>query len=265
MCVHCSPFSCLTVSAGGAVLHGIVQDLLQVFEAQTPPQNTQSQASNTYHTALGTEARPSTAWQGRAAAAVVALTEVLYGASPAWKPAQAQISSSPTTSDNSRRRHNGGRTCSTTAAGDEAVDDAGQEGSRDGEDAGRHGNEPAPDVRASVHGGRVLEQLVVQVLGDFSSADVWQVPTHVEPDASPGGTALTPQVRTVSTCLLYSVGSLLPVCVLQSHRILTYLANWLVKPDGVSIRSHLLDPGHQSRCSSLFGKCISLMYRQIHD
>lgn len=194
------------MSAGGAVLHGIVQDLLQIFEAQTPPQNTQSPASSRRHTALGTEARPSIAWQGRATAAVVALTEVLYGASPVWQPAQAQIGSNPTSSGDSRRRRNGGRTCSTTAAGDEAVSDAGQEGGTDGEDAGRHGNESASDVGASVHGDGALEQLVVQVLGDFSSADVWQMPTHVEPDASPGGTALTPQVSIKSTCLLNSMG-----------------------------------------------------------
>ncbi|DBA68248.1 TPA: hypothetical protein ACH3X2_013864 [Trebouxia sp. C0005] len=182
-----------TISAGGAVLHGIVQDLLQVFEAQMPPQNTQSQASSS-HTALGTEAQPSIAWQGRAAAAVVALTEVLYGASPAWQPAQAPISGSPTSSDDSRRRHNGGgSTSSSTAAGDEAVSDAAQQGSRNGENAERHGLEPASDVGASVHGSGPLEQLVVQVLGDFSSADVWQLPTHVEPDASPEGSALTPQ------------------------------------------------------------------------
>jgi hypothetical protein len=235
-------------------LHGIVQDLLQVFEAQTPPQHTQSQASSRRHTALSTEARPSIAWQGRAAAAVVALTEVLYGASPAWQPAQAQISSSPTSPDDSRRRRNGGRTCSTTAngaktcstianggrtcsrtanggktcpstaAGDEAVGGAGQEGSRTGEEAGRHGSESASDVGASVHGDGALEQLVVQVLGDFSSADVWQLPTHVEPDASPGGTALTPQVSIISPYLLYSMGSLLPVCFVQSHRVLTNLA-----------------------------------------
>ncbi|KAL0037252.1 hypothetical protein WJX79_008456 [Trebouxia sp. C0005] len=149
-----------TISAGGAVLHGIVQDLLQVFEAQMPPQNTQSQASSS-HTALGTEAQPSIAWQGRAAAAVVALTEVLYGASPAWQPAQAPISGSPTSSDDSRRRHNGGGSTSSSTA--------------------------------AVHGSGPLEQLVVQVLGDFSSADVWQLPTHVEPDASPEGSALTPQ------------------------------------------------------------------------
>jgi len=194
------------VSAGGAVLHGIVQDLLQVFEAQTPPQNTQSPASSRPHTALSAQARPSIAWQGRAAAAVVALTEVLYGASPAWQPAQAHISGSPASSDDSRRQHNGGRTRSTTASGDEAVGNAGQEGIRNGEEAGHHGNESASDVGASVHGDGALEQLVVQVLGDFSSADVWQLPTHVEPDALPVRTALTPQVSTISKCLLYSMG-----------------------------------------------------------
>jgi len=221
-----------------------VQDLLQVFEAQTPPQNTQSQASSRRHTALSTEARPSIAWQGRAAAAVVALTEVLYGASPAWQPAQAQISSNPTSSDDSRRRRNGGRTCSTTAnggrtcsttanggktcsstaAGDEALSGARQQGVSNGEEAGRHGNESASDVGASVHGDGALEQLVVHVLGDFSSADVWQLPTHVEPDASPGGTALTPQVSIISPYLLYSMASVLPVCFVQSHRVLTNLA-----------------------------------------
>ena len=222
--------------AGGAVLHGIVQDLLQVFEAQMPPQNTQSQASSRRHTALGTEAQPSIAWQGRAAAAVVALTEVLYGASPAWQPAQAPISGSPTSSDDSRRRHNGGgSTSSSTAAGDEAVSDAAQQGSRNGENAERHGLEPASDVGASVHGSGPLEQLVVQVLGDFSSADVWQLPTHVEPDASPEGSALTPQVNACSTCLLNSMGSLLPVCFIQSHRILMNLANCWMQPDGLTI------------------------------
>ncbi len=190
-----------------------------------PPQNTQNPASSRRHTALSTEAQSSIAWQGRAAAAVVALTEVLYGASPAWQPAQAQISGSPTSSDDSRRRHNGARTCSTkatggktcsttasgnricstTAAGDEAVGGAGQEGSRNGEEAGHHGNEPASDVGASLHGDGALEQLVVQVLGDFSNADVWQLPTHVEPDASPGGTTLTPQVSMISICLLCAV------------------------------------------------------------
>ncbi|KAL0049229.1 hypothetical protein WJX82_009193 [Trebouxia sp. C0006] len=181
------------ISAGGAVLHGIVQDLLQVFEAQTPPQNTQSPASSRPHTALSAQARPSIAWQGRAAAAVVALTEVLYGASPAWQPAQAHISGCPASPDDSRRQHNGGRTRSTTASGDEAVGNARQEGIRNGEEAGHHGNESASDVGASVHGDGTLEQLVVQVLGDFSSADVWQLPTHVEPDALPVRTALTPQ------------------------------------------------------------------------
>ncbi|DBA77508.1 hypothetical protein WJX77_009976 [Trebouxia sp. C0004] len=181
------------ITLGGAVLHGIVQDLLQVFEAQMPRQNTQSQATSRRDTAPGTEARPSIAWQGRAAAAVVALTEVLYGASPAWQPAQAQISGNPTSPDSSRRQRNSGRACSTSAAGDEAIGDAGQQGSRNGEDAGRHGSESASDVGASVHGGGALEQLVVQVLGDFSSADVWQMRTHVEPDALPGQNALTPQ------------------------------------------------------------------------
>lgn len=227
-------------------MHGIVQDLLQVFEAQTPPQNTQSQASSRRHTALGTEAQPSIAWQGRAAAAVVALTEVLYGASPAWQPAQAQINGNSTSSDNSRRRRNGGGTCSATAAGDEAVSGARQEGSRNGEEAGRHGNEPASDAGAPVHDDEALEQLVVQVLSDFSSADVWQMPTHVEPDALPGGTTLTPQVSTISTWLLNSKGSPLPVCCVQSHRIVTHFASCWVQPDGLGIRNHLLGPDHQS-------------------
>lgn len=258
-----------------------------------PPQNTQNPASSRRHTALSTEAQSSIAWQGRAAAAVVALTEVLYGASPAWQPAQAQISGSPTSSDDSRRRHNGARTCSTgatggktcsttanggktcsttasgnricstTAAGDEAVGGAGQEGSRNGEEAGHHGNEPASDVGASLHGDGALEQLVVQVLGDFSNADVWQLPTHVEPDASPGGTTLTPQVSMISICLLYSKESVLPVCFVQSHRILTNFADCLVQPDGLSIRNHLLDPDHQSCWICVFGKCIGLIYRRF--
>ena len=78
---------CIHACAGGMALHGIVQDLLQAFEAEVPPHLAQHQDRRSQLHITPTQPKAKVGWQGRAAASVVALTEVLYGASPAWQAA----------------------------------------------------------------------------------------------------------------------------------------------------------------------------------
>lgn len=192
-------------SAGGAALHGLVQDLLHVLEAQVPPHLAHSQLNSRRHAAVGKQTQASIGWQGRAAAAVVALTEVLYGASPAWQPAHTQNSTNPYPHGNSSLRPNGvsADQGNLGMAANDQSDNVQQKWNIG--NTGHQPDMPASGVGASAASDRVLERLVVQVVDDFCSAGIWRLPTHADPDGpldtAAGATPLMPQVSCLATAL----------------------------------------------------------------
>ena len=188
------------VLAGGAALHGIVQDLLQAFEAEVPPHLSQAN-SGRHHTAVTIQTHPKSGWQGKAAAAVIALTELLYGASSVWQCTLSHPSgNSITHSSDSHQglRHNdlNGNLPSDKASGTQAnsAEDCGN--TQAGRLQQQQQEVPASSASDAGRDNGALEQLVAQVLDDFGSAGVWQLPTHVDADAAIGASGpLTPQVN----------------------------------------------------------------------
>ena len=182
------------VSAGGAALHGIVQDLLQAFEAEVPPHLSQAN-SGRHHTAVTIQTHPKPGWQGKAAAAVIALTELLYGASLSH-PSSNSITHSSDGHQGLRHNHRNGDLPSDKASGTQAnsAEDCGN--TQAGRLQQQQQEVPASSASGAGRDNGALEQLVAQVLDDFGSAGVWQLPTHVDPDAAMGASGpLTPQVN----------------------------------------------------------------------
>ena len=186
-----------------------MQDLLHVLEAQVPPHLAHSQLNSRRPAAVEKQTQASIGWQGRAAAAVVALTEILYGASPAWQPAHTQTSISSVPHGSFSPRQNGNNTDQgnpSMAANDESAN--AQQKLNFGNS--RHQPDvPASSADAPAASDRVLERLVVQVVDDFSSAGIWRLPTHADPDGpldtAAGATPLTPQVTCLATALVAAV------------------------------------------------------------
>ena len=216
------------VCAGSAVLQGLVQDLLQVFEAQVPSQLAHTQPSVRRKHSADQTIPATQGWQGRAAAAVVALTELVYGASSAWHGTQQgqSIAKGNTQSCQSEEANT-----PTAAFGDLAASQSKEPSSPSVEHSmpdTNHHSKPGTiqhmsndvssssssssgkerqgtDLRSSwswqtgssaVHGDTgVLEQIVKQALDEFSSVGVWALATHVDPDAAVSTSGpLTPQV-----------------------------------------------------------------------
>lgn len=101
-------FTYTYVNAGSAVLHGITQHLLQIFEAQVPAQAAQnSPYSGSRISSRGSEqnAAASPGWQGKAASAVVALSEVVFGASSAWQGMRQQHSQQKNSQQQNSQQH----------------------------------------------------------------------------------------------------------------------------------------------------------------
>lgn len=227
--------------AGNAVLQGLAQDLLQLFEAQVPSQLAHTRLPiRGNHTADQT--RPETeGWQGKAAAAVVALTELVYGASSAWHGTQQDQSMAR---DRNQMCQSSEADTSTAAFGDLAASQSNESSSsslghsipninhRSQTSTNQHkSNKVSSDSSSSTErqetdlSGRrsgqigsaavhadagVLEQTVVQALDAFSSVGVWSLATHVDPDASvPATGPLTPQV-----CLVYTLAMTCSLSVL---------------------------------------------------
>ena len=200
------------VRAGCAALHALVQDLVQLFEAQVPPHLAQAPAPRSI-TAASARSQPEPGWQGNAASAVVVLTEVLYGASSAWQPTHPK-SLRPPTPPHSNHSFNGPITDDDNLhKGQDPSSSTGQEHNMDGADSKVQSGLPASGGGAGLGVAGVLEQLVIQVLDDFSRAGVWQLPTHVNPDAAqdtcltltPQVTALIPMHFPVLNLLMHSV------------------------------------------------------------
>jgi len=186
---------CSIVNAGGAALHGVVQHLLQAFEAHVPPHSAYREPSRN-PTVLSRHAPPSVGWQRRAAAAVVTLTEVLYGASSAWQSPQARpLHDFPSHIKGSNRPNSNSDSAGQGMAAENQSDSVRQKDDRDV--AGSQHQADVHEAAGSACG--MLEGLVVQVLNDFSRAGVWQLPTHLDIDAAvDASTPLTPQVYSVA-------------------------------------------------------------------
>ena len=209
----------MTILAGGMALHGIVQDLLQAIEAELPDALAQRQVPRRQSlvTSPSTElSQTSVGWQGRAAAAVVALTEVIFGASPAWqamsaravtKPAADGSSSSSGSDSNtgsSVTPHDFAHTRSREAAtGETHIANGVRQVSNDQNSAAMQQQHQQHQQRqqkqqqqdTDVSQFLALERMIEQAIDVFSSAGVWQLPTHLDPDAANTDDAiLTPQV-----------------------------------------------------------------------
>ena len=211
--------------AGTAVLRGVVQDLLELFQAQLPSQLMLRPAPARQDSKLMQGSQQAAAgWQGRAASAVVALTEVMYGASASWQDTQQSTTSGLDQSPHSAgtslpvseqdRETSKPHQCSTAKASPTgptinshsvAKKSSSSSGSRnssscvDGssrQDDDIHTSSPNQSENADGHGlTQQLEQIVLQVLDDFSCGGVWALATHVDSDAAvPATASLTPQV-----------------------------------------------------------------------
>ena len=188
--------------AGNAVLRRVVQHLLQIFEAQVPARAAERQPPRRQISNSDPDMPASPGWQGRAASAVVALAEIMFGASALWQgmqqQQQQQQGEASTCSQHSQLNSSltaTTATTSTTTAGDLMTAHVSTDGKKSPH------RPPSSDLAdAAVHtDSNLLEALVVQALDDFSSAGAWSLATHLDPDAAgPGQTPLTPQVRCVS-------------------------------------------------------------------
>ena len=189
--------------AGSAVLHGITQALVQIFEAQVPAQATKGQPSGRHINSSDLDMLASAGWQGKAASAVVALAEVVFGASASWQGAQQQQGGHLDFS----RQHS--QYDSSFTANQEATTSA-DPITAHADSNGRESLHSAPTSRPADLDSGVLEPIVVQVLDDFSNAGVWSLATHMDPDATmPGNTLLTPQVYIMYRLSLHASG---PCC-----------------------------------------------------
>ncbi|KAL3144083.1 hypothetical protein ABBQ32_003877 [Trebouxia sp. C0010 RCD-2024] len=220
-----------------AVLHGITQDLLDMFQAEVPAQAANGQPPPGRPTSSSQPEQDPTAnpgWQGKAASAVVALTEVVFGASASWQGTQQQQQRQQQQQqqqqqqpkpDSSQHSHNS--TAEATAAttpevllpAAAACCDITPQHTRPSSDSAQpslaptaqHGSHSLKNSReacdvcdesassaakAPVHmDSGVLELIVVQALAGFSDAGVWSLATHLDADAAgPGNDHLTPQV-----------------------------------------------------------------------
>ena len=199
--------------AGSAVLRGVTQDLLQIFEAEVPAQAAERQPPRRQTTSSDPDRPASPGWQGKAAAAVVALAEVLFGASALWQGTQQEQQQQQKKRDTSSQYSQLDSSFSTTTAGDPMTAHASTDGKKSPHSL------PSSDLAdAAAHtDSNVLEPLVVQALDDFSNAGVWFLATHLDSDAAvPGSTPLTPEVHRVDTCTSSCCSRLGPLCVLMA-------------------------------------------------
>ena len=192
----CFQEQCL-MHAGSAVLRGVTQDLLQIFEAQVPAQAAERQAPGRQTTSSDPDMPASAGWQGKAASTVVALAEVMFGASASWQGTQQQQQGKPDTSIQLNSSFTATTaTTSTTTAGDPSTAHTSTDGKKSPH------SPPSSDLAdAAAHtDSNFLEPLVVQALDDFSNSGVWSLATHLDLDAAvPGNTPFTPQVHGVNT------------------------------------------------------------------
>ena len=196
--------------AGSAVLHGITQALLQIFEAQVP-----AQSPGRHINSSDLDMPASAGWQGKAASAVVALAEVIFGASASWQGTQQQQQQQGTPDFSSQPSQHDSSTTATQAAtsSDSGTAHAGSDGREPLHSLSR--SHPADAAVHTDHG--VLEPIVVQALDDFSNAGVWSLATHIDPDATPpGNTPLTPQVYIMYRLPLHAL-HLVATLVLALH------------------------------------------------
>ena len=200
-------------SAGGAALSDVVHELLHLFQTQVPSQLAQP-TRPTQKQALAVWGGPDAGWQCKAASAVIALCEVLYGCSsaghlgaPSQQPIPAPLPGLHQQQPQHAKPHEH-NPCSIR-----------QQTSTTQHHTTRHNNpqqhpaqfqQTAPQPRQQIHHLRVsdhqlphnvyanaeLEQLIAKVLEEFSSAGVWSLPTHQDPDLQ--NTTLTPQ----ASCLV---------------------------------------------------------------
>lgn len=213
---------CLTevcIAAGGTALADIVQEVLQLFQAQLPPHLSHAADGNL---AVSSQGRASLGWQCKAASAVMVLSEVLFGASAAWdtaqpagntphpqqheshrqhvspepqQPSHQQSSSShqqPSSSHISSRQQasssqpHGGNQAQHTHTSQQP------KASHPQGPADPAGSGEAARLRQAAHAE--LEGLVAKALEDFSSSGVWRLVTHQELDMNASQTPLlTPQ------------------------------------------------------------------------
>lgn len=177
--------------AASAVLQGVTQALLQIFEAQVPAQAAERQSPGRHISGSDLGMPASAGWQGKAASAVVALAEVVFGASASWQGTQQQQQQQQGTPDFSQRDSPSTATQAATTSAVPMTAHAGSDGREPLHSPPR--SHPA-DVAIHVD-HNLLEPLVVQALDDISNAGVWSLATHIDPDATPpGNTPLTPQV-----------------------------------------------------------------------
>ena len=189
---------------GGAVLRKVTQDLLHVFEASVPFQAAERQPPRRQISKSDLDLPASPGWQGKAASAVIALAEVMFGASASWQGMQQQQQGKLSNcSQHSQVNSSFTATTATTSTITDG-DPTTAQTSTDGKSLPRR--PPGSDLAdAAIHiDSSVLEPLVVQALDDFSNAGVWSLATHLDPDAAVSNSIpLTPQVHFHLTLYLF--------------------------------------------------------------